>query len=82
LFRSQAYQQGESELVIMVTPRLARPIAPESIKLPTDKFVRPNDWEFYLLGKTEGSPKRVSERSTISSDTGGTTGNFGHTLEQ
>jgi pilus assembly protein CpaC len=82
LFRSQSYQQGESELVIMVTPRLARPIAPESIKLPTDKFVRPNDWEFYLLGKTEGSPKRVSERSTISSDTGGTAGNFGHTLEQ
>jgi pilus assembly protein CpaC len=82
LFRSQAYQQGETELVIMVTPRLARPIAPESIKLPTDKFVRPNDWEFYLLGKTEGSPKRVRERSTISSDTGGTTGNFGHTLEQ
>ena len=82
LFRSQAYQQGESELVIMVTPRLARPIAPESIKLPTDKFVRPNDWEFYLLGKTEGSPKRVRERSSISSDTGGTTGNFGHTLEQ
>ncbi len=80
LFRSQAYQQGETELVIMVTPRLARPIAPESIKLPTDKFVRPNDWEFYLLGKTEGSPRRVQERSSISTDTGGTAGNFGHTL--
>ncbi len=82
LFRSQAYQQGETELVIMVTPRLARPIAPESIKLPTDKFVRPNDWEFYLLGKTEGSPKRVRERSSISTDTGGTAGNFGHALAE
>jgi len=82
LFRSQAYQQGETELVIMVTPRLAKPIAPESIRLPTDKFVKPNDWEFYLLGKTEGSAKRVRERSSISTDTGGTAGNFGHMLAE
>jgi pilus assembly protein CpaC len=82
LFRSQAYQQGETELVIMVTPRLAKPIAPGSIKLPTDKFVKPNDWEFYLLGKTEGSAKRVRERSSISTDTGGTAGNFGHMLAE
>ena len=82
LFRSQAYQQGETELVIMVTPRLAKPIAPGLIKLPTDKFVKPNDWEFYLLGKTEGSAKRVRERSSISTDTGGTAGNFGHILAE
>lgn len=82
LFRSQEYIEGETELVILVTPRLAKPIDPESIRLPTDKFVKPNDWEFYLLGKTEGSPKRVQERSSMSTDTGGTTGNFGHVLTE
>jgi pilus assembly protein CpaC len=82
LFRSQEYIEGETELVILVTPRLAKPIDPESIRLPTDKFVRPNDWEFYMLGKTEGSPERVRERSSLSTDTGGTTGNFGHVLAE
>ncbi len=82
LFRSQEYIEGETELVILVTPRLAKPIDPELIRLPTDKFVKPNDWEFYLLGKTEGSPKRVQERSSMSTDTGGATGNFGHVLTE
>jgi hypothetical protein len=32
-------------------------VAPGSVTLPTDKFVEPNDAEFYLLGRTEGSAK-------------------------
>jgi len=55
LFRSSEYQKGQTELVIMVTPHLAKPAAPGSIKLPTDSFVEPNDVDFYLLGRTEGS---------------------------
>jgi pilus assembly protein CpaC len=55
LFRSSDYQKGQTELVIMVTPHLAKPAAPGSIKLPTDSFVEPNDVDFYLLGRTEGS---------------------------
>ncbi len=57
LFRSSDYQKGQTELVIMVTPHLARPVAPGSIKLPTDGFVEPTDAEFYLLGRTEGQSK-------------------------
>ena len=60
LFRSQQYQKGQTELVIMVTPHLARPVAPGSVTLPTDKFVEPTDAEFYLLGRTEGSRKPAS----------------------
>ena len=52
-FRSQEYLKGQSELVIFVTPRLARPLDPEEIKLPTDKFVEPSDREFYLMGRLE-----------------------------
>lgn len=54
LFRSQEFVKGETELVILVTPHLAKPIAPDRIKLPTDNFVEPNDADFYLLGRMEG----------------------------
>jgi pilus assembly protein CpaC len=57
LFRSSQFQKGQTELVILITPHLAKPVAPGSVTLPTDKFVEPNDAEFYLLGRTEGSAK-------------------------
>lgn len=55
LFRSQAFQKGESELLILVTPHLAKPVPPDQIRLPTDAFVEPSDFEFFLGGKLEGS---------------------------
>lgn len=55
LFRSNDYQKGQTELVILVTPHLAKHADPGSIKLPTDKFVEPNDADFYLWGRLEGS---------------------------
>ncbi|WP_198683438.1 type II and III secretion system protein family protein [Peristeroidobacter agariperforans] len=57
LFRSQSYQKGETELVIMVTPRLAKPIKPSQIKLPTDAVGDPSSAAFFLGGKIEGEPK-------------------------
>ena len=54
LFRSQRFQKGESELVILVTPKLAKPIRPEDIKLPTDAVVDPTNAEFFLGGRIEG----------------------------
>jgi len=60
LFRSSQYRKGQTELVILVTPHLARPVAPGSVTLPTDKFVAPSDADFYLWGRTEGSAKPSS----------------------
>ncbi|GGK59294.1 pilus assembly protein CpaC [Amphritea balenae] len=57
LFRSQEFEKGETELVIMVTPVLAQPIDPGQMSLPTDNFIEPSDAEFYLLGRTLGSPE-------------------------
>ncbi len=78
LFRSQAYQSGETELVIMATPHLAKPIAPGNIRLPTDGFGNPGDAEFYLLGRLEG---RASGASPGSSAAGTSEGTFGHQLD-
>ncbi|WP_243310509.1 type II and III secretion system protein family protein [Fundidesulfovibrio agrisoli] len=49
LFKSSEYQKNQTELVIVVTPRLAKPVDAKNIKLPTDHFPKePDDLEFYL----------------------------------
>jgi len=53
LFRSQNYQKGETELVILVTPRLARPLPPGKVRLPTDSYVEPTDSDFFFRGRLE-----------------------------
>ena len=54
LFRSQSFQKGETELVILVTPRLAQPLDPDTISLPTDRIIEPSQTEFFLGGRIEG----------------------------
>lgn len=74
LFRSQSFINGETELVILVTPHLAKPVDAKAVRLPTEKFVEPSDLDFYLLGKTKGSePGRAVPVSL-----GVSGGNFGH----
>ena len=74
LFTSQTFIKGQSELVIFITPHFARPTPPELVRLPTDDFVEPTDWEFYLLGRIEGrSPPKPTEEL----QGGGTAGQFG-----
>ncbi|PWG74576.1 secretion system protein, partial [Enterococcus hirae] len=36
LFRSRSFRKGETELVIVVTPYLVKPVNDSDIKLPTD----------------------------------------------
>ncbi|WP_296058536.1 type II and III secretion system protein family protein [uncultured Amphritea sp.] len=66
LFRSQEFEKGETELVILVTPQLATPVDRGSIPLPTDNFVEPSDFEFYILGKTLGSPDNKTQPGSTS----------------
>jgi pilus assembly protein CpaC len=54
LFKSASYQKNETDLAIIVTPRLVRPARPgDNIATPFDKSVPPNDRDFFLLGKNE-----------------------------
>lgn len=53
LFRSSEFQKSESELIILVTPHLVKPIEAESVVMPTDDFIEPNDLDFYGFGKIE-----------------------------
>ena len=52
LFRSTDFQKGETELLIVVTPRLVQPIRPEQVRLPTDRVNDPDVGAAVLLGET------------------------------
>jgi pilus assembly protein CpaC len=49
LFRSREFRKGETELVIIVTPYLVKPVDAKDIKLPTDGYRVANELE-QLLG--------------------------------
>ncbi len=48
LFRSKSFQKGETELVIVVTPYLVKPVNDGDIRLPTDGFRAANEAESLL----------------------------------
>ena len=64
LFRSSAFQKKESDLVIIVTPRLVHPVGTEQmLKDPlNDGLVSANEPEFFLLGKQEVSRKSLDKQ--------------------
>jgi pilus assembly protein CpaC len=50
LFRSNAFQHNETELVITVTALLVKPVQPKLLSVPTDGFAPASDLDFYFLG--------------------------------
>ena len=55
LFRSTNFQREDTELVIIVTPRLVRPVRAAAMKVPTDRVRPPDEAELFLLGKTDSA---------------------------
>jgi pilus assembly protein CpaC len=48
LFRSREFRKGETELVIIVTPYLVKPVDAKDIKLPTDGYHSANELEQFI----------------------------------
>ncbi|WP_369025816.1 type II and III secretion system protein family protein [Qipengyuania sp. RANM35] len=61
LFRSKSYQKGETELVIVVTPYLVKPINANDVVLPTDGFKAPNEIQS-IIGYMENAGKDGAHR--------------------
>src|SRR5919108_1800151 len=88
LFRSTSFQKNESELIIIVTPHLVKPLDVAKQTLPTDQYIEPNDFEWYLLGSLDGQgpaqPLRRERRQSkdvplaLPKKTGGLEGEFGY----
>jgi len=51
LFRSRDFVRNESELVIIITPYLARPVARNDLAKPDDNFNAPSDGAGFFLGR-------------------------------
>lgn len=72
LFRSSGFDKGETELVIVVIPRLVRPVRPEQIALPTDRVKNPSEGDLFLMGSTDkaagfNTPRPAAESSISTS---------------
>jgi pilus assembly protein CpaC len=70
LFRSTSFQKNETELIIIVTPHLVKPLNLAGQTFPTDYYIEPNDFEFYFLGMAEksgfgGKPGQVSPAAEV-----------------
>lgn len=65
LFRSDSFVRNETELVIIVTPYISRPVSdPTALRLPTDGIRLPSDLERILLLRQVGigSSARLAQR--------------------
>ncbi len=51
LFKSNGWRRNETELMIVITPYLVKPVSENQLVLPTDGLHSPNDLERVLLGK-------------------------------
>lgn len=76
LFRSSAFRKNETELVVIVTPHLVKPLDMSMQTLPTDKYSDPGDFSFYLLGDLVGSAKE--RKSSVPVNKKGFDGEVGH----
>jgi pilus assembly protein CpaC len=78
LFRSTSYQRQETELVIVVTPRLVKPARAGELAAPTDRFVAPTESDLFLMGKTEDPTSGTEAAGPLG---GGAAGTYGHIIQ-
>lgn len=52
LFKSNGWRRNETELMIVITPYLVKPVSDSQIVLPTDGIHTPHDLERIILGTT------------------------------
>ena len=76
LFKSKSFQNNETELVIIVTPHLVKPLNMAEQTLPTDFYIEPDDAEFYLWGIFGQSHKNAAVGEAELD------GEFGHIFEK
>jgi len=78
LFRSASFQKEETDLVIIVTPRLSRPVASgRDLATPLESAVLTTEGEFFLYGKAEITREELRRRMRQR----GIEGPFGHLVQ-
>src|SRR5205807_953191 len=79
LFGSKQFQDAETDLVVIVTPRLVAPAVPgQQLATPLDNHIPNNDVDFFLMGQME---QRKTFRDYLTSG-GNIQGPYGHIIGQ
>ena len=52
LARSQDFSRRQTELVVLITARLVKPVSGDKLAAPTDHFLPPKELDLFLFGKT------------------------------
>ena len=81
LFRSSRFRRQETELVIIVTPYIVRPVSTQ-MALPTDGLVAPSDRERIFLGETYRPQLQNNPPPPNGPNTQGLQGSVGFMLEE
>jgi pilus assembly protein CpaC len=81
LFRSNQFQRNESELVILVTPYLVRPVSTQRLATPSDGYTPPNDLDMVLDGSTQRPSLRVGGKEPVGPQGSGAIGPAGFILQ-
>jgi pilus assembly protein CpaC len=63
LFRSDKFERNETELVIIVTPYIVRPVSNKRLALPTDGYIAPTDMARLATGD-DYTPQTVGQPSS------------------
>lgn len=72
LFRSAGYRKQETDLVIIVTPRLVAPMDPgQTVATPLDKTLPGNDVDLFLGGQAEVVPTAALSYAAAGTDPAG-----------
>jgi pilus assembly protein CpaC len=78
LFKSSSFKKHDTELVVIVTPRLVQPLTPGQVAAtPLDQTQPANDFEFFALGQMEVTPKMLKNFQSGA----GVVGPYGYIIE-
>ena len=81
LFRSTDFQSKETELVIIVTPYLVRPVSSAALSVPTEGFEVPDDYDRVVKGETRRQKQTSTQRTPHTSSIDGPNGPSGFELD-
>lgn len=70
LARSTAFERRQTELVVVITVRLVKPVSGNQLRMPTNAVLPPSELDLFMLGKTENIRPR--------SESGGIDGTYGY----
>lgn len=65
LFKSDGYRKNETELMIVVTPYLVKPVDDSQIVLPTDGFKHANDFERVIMNRHSSTGDKDRPKPTV-----------------